>query len=275
MTIYFCIHEVLDQIDPVKNPSTSNEKLIQVSTQKMHCNGHSEDTFTLTSSPKILDLESDDAPYQVASLIEDVPLYHVNLVLLLDAILAERHINGLIKNAITEAFRGEALPETRDDPVPVQQNDIPNGLQHPELDSMSTESLGLIYVGFINRLKQGYEIYGFQERVLGRQPEPFLSYYDGFIFRGMGKVKAPILIGFGIRNDHDPSQSAESYIQSGQRKAREMNVQDPHEMLWAWLESDNYQMRRCRDIHQLMTMENLPRIPNWVRTDIFKIMEKE
>jgi hypothetical protein len=67
----------------------------------------------------------------------------------------------------------------------------------------------------------------------------------------------------------------ESYAQSGERLAQKMNVTEPHEMVWAWLEADHYQMRRCRDIHRVKQVQGLPRAPNWVRADIFALMEKE
>jgi hypothetical protein len=275
MTIFFCINDVIDQIENLEDSTPTKNALIQVATEKIDCNGYNEDAFTLTSSPKIMDLESGDAPYQVSSLIEEVPLYHVQMITILDSVLAERHVNAVLNDAIKLAFKGETIPETLEEPKEARRDDLPGSLQHPQLENMTPHMLSSIYIDFINHLKRGYELYGFQERILAKQPDQFLSFYDGFIFRGIGKVKAPILLGFGLRLDHDPGMSMESHVQRGQQRAREMNVLDSSEMLWAWLESDNFQMRRCFDLHRLLTMEKLPRVPNWVRTDVFKLLENE
>ena len=46
-------------------------------------------------------------------------------------------------------------------------------------------------------------------------------------------------------------------------------------MIWAWLEAEAYQQRRCHDVDRIMKLSNLPKIPNWVRVDIFCCLEKE
>ena len=46
-------------------------------------------------------------------------------------------------------------------------------------------------------------------------------------------------------------------------------------MMWAWLEMENFQMRRCRDIDRVLRLEALDRTPRWVTTDIFMLLEKE
>ena len=46
-------------------------------------------------------------------------------------------------------------------------------------------------------------------------------------------------------------------------------------MIWAWLEMENFQMRRCIDIDRVLKLEALERTPRWVTTDIFMLLEKE
>jgi hypothetical protein len=143
------------------------------------------------------------------------------------------------------------------------------------LEHVDTTTLSRLYTGFLRALPAGQKDYGFERNILGKHKERFMEMFDGFLSGHDGKVKAEILVGFGTRRDHDLTRPMESYVEMGQKIARRMAINEPHELLWAWLEADHYQMRRCRDIDRLMKLGGLPRTPNWVRTDIFSFLEKE
>jgi len=203
MSIYFCINEVLDILEKIDDEQIRKKALIPVSLSEPEHVMHQEDIFTLSSSPKLLDLNHGDAPFYMANLMDEVPLYHVNTELILDGILAERHQDSLVLKAITTAFSGEDLPETMAEEIIQDGDDITANLLHPVIGYMDKLKLCKIYLSFLNELKQGQYAYSFEKRILGKQVDAFLNHFEGFISGYEGKVKADILIGFGIRQDHE------------------------------------------------------------------------
>lgn len=283
MTIYFCINEVLDVLENIKDEDSWSTSLIPVYVHEPDHIEHIEDIFMLSSSPKLLYLHSEDAPSQLATLVEAVPLYQINLELVLDEILAERHNNALIQKILEPIFANEPMPDTLERPQK-DENSPEGGLRHPVLAHMDKAELCRIYLSFLKEYRSfpetkgnDQDVYGFERRILGKQTERFFEYFGGFIFSFTGKIKSDIAIGFGIRADHElhKAEPIDSYVETGRKKAASMKITEPRELLLAWLEADRYQMRRCRDINRLLTMKNLPRIPNWLRTDTLKLIEKE
>ncbi len=276
MALYFCINDVLDLLDKMNGNEDRLQALIPVSVDVPECGGFSEDAFILSSTPKMLDLREPQCAVQLAQLLEDVPLYHINLELILDQALAERHNNVRIEYALNQAFGREPLPNT----LSAQKSgslsdDIAGGLQHPMLGHLNREALAELYIIFLKAMDRAEDHYGFERSILGKNTNRFTAYFDGFATATGGKVKAAILLAFGLRCDHDPAKSRESYIESGQKNAQRMRIDDTQELIWAWLEADHYQMRRCRDLDRLLRLEGLPKLPNWVSNDIFSCLEKE
>ena len=274
MSLYYCINDVLDQTDRLKGTENRFQTLIDVSPDIPECGGHSEDAFTLASSPKMLDLTQNESAYQLALLLEDVPLYNINMELVLDQALTERHRNSMLDRALQQAFGKQPLPNT----LQADQNaddGFSGDLQHPMLEHLDKRELCRIYIDFLNALERDHDNYGFERNILGKHIDEFLKRFDGFITNHGGKVKAQILLAFGSRQDHDPGKPLETHVENGQKTARRMNIDEPREMIWAWLEAENYQIRRCRDLDRIMLVEGLPKIPNWVRTDLFCCLEKE
>ena len=93
--------------------------------RKAACRGDSRPR-TLASRPQLLDLTDPKACYLLAQLLEDVPLYNINLEILIDDILSQRHLDKLVAHAITTAFMGAALPAAVSDATD-------GGLQHPAI----------------------------------------------------------------------------------------------------------------------------------------------
>lgn len=148
-------------------------------------------------------------------------------------------------------------------------------LLHPMLGHLDKVTLCKIYLNFMRALPHGHEQFSFERLIIGKHTGPYHTQFDGFVFGDGGKVSAGILLGFGTRSDYDPRQPLQIYVENGQRQAKAMHITDKSELLLAWLEADHYQMRRCHDIHRILTLRGLPRMPNWVRTDVFHCMEKE
>lgn len=264
---YYCI-------DPVLRHAESGEtaqKLITVSRDPRPCNGHTDDCFVLSNPVHMLRMDESDAADNLAQLMKEVPLYHFNMELVLDEALSLSQTNNAIREALLQAFGRRALPVTQ--PVPdIADTDY---LYHPDLRGISLAELSQIYIAFLLNLKRQKEEYSFQRNILRHHTQEFLQQFDGFFEEQKGQIRADILLAFGLRLDHDPHKPLENYINSGQQAARRKNISEPHELLWAWLECDNYQQRRSRDMHRVMSLTSLPRLPNWIRIDAFKLLEME
>jgi hypothetical protein len=275
MAIYYCMSDILDLLEKSGAEGRARfSALIAVSASPPSCGGHPEDGFSLSSSPKLLDIENDLAAHDLALVLKEAPLYHINMQLALDDALSERHNNATVERALETAFAPETLPNMLTSGE--KHQDEPAGsLRHPMLEHSDLATLCRYYMGFVRNLPPGHKDYNFERNILGKHPDRFMQSFDGFTGAGGGKVKAEILVGFGMRQDHDKGRAADSYEEAGIKNARRMAISDPRELLWAWLEADNHQMRRCRDIDRLLRLGGLPRLPNWVKADIHGFMEKE
>lgn len=280
MSVYFCLDDLLETLVQTPGENADLDLFVPVSTTPASCNDHREDALTLSSSPKLLDLNDSKSAYLLASLVDEVPLYQINLELLVDAILTERHNNQKIAQAIAVAFGGTPLPQTleqaADDNAPdILPNDLIGSLRHPMIGHLDKATLAKIYLSFMQALTHGHEHFSFERHILGQHLAPFKERFDGYVFANGGKVRAAILLGFSTRNDYDPRKPLESYVDSGLKKAEAMQITEMREMIWAWLEADHYQLRRCHDLDRVLTLKGLPRMPNWIKTDIFNCLEKE
>ena len=264
---YYCIEAVLQHAES-GNPA---QKLVTVSRDPRPCNGHTDDCFVLSNPVHILRMDSSDAADNLAQLMKDVPLYHFNMELVLDEALSLAHTNSNMKEALIYAFGAHPLPVTQSIPD-IADTDY---LYHPELRKMDAGRLSEVYISFLMHLKRQKEDYSFQRNILRQNTQEFLQQFDGFFEEQKGQIRSDILLAFGLRLDHDPHKSFESYINSGQQAARRKNISEPHELLWAWMECDDYQQRRSRDMHRVMSLTTLPRLPNWIRIDAFKLLEME
>ena len=272
MDIYFDITELLDVVENEADQSEALEKLIIVYKKQPPCNGHKEDAFILNSAPKLLDMTSEDSVSDLAELIDSTPLYQINMELLLDDALYERHNNNIINAALMQAFDG-TLPNTLE--VDRSRKETSGSLHHPMLGHIDRKELVQIYIRFMNALARNKREFSFEDKVLGKHTDRFTEKHNGFLTANGGAVKASLLIGFGSRTDHEGGKQLESYVSGGKSAAQRLNLTNFQEMMWAWLEMENFQMRRCRDIDRVLRLEALDRTPRWVTTDIFMLLEKE
>lgn len=279
MGIFFCLDDLLETLAFGDHAPTDTglrfKAFVPVRNYPPECEGFFADALTLSSQPKVLDLNDHNGIYQLASLVEEVPLYQINLELLLDEALTERHHNNLIAKALYEAFEGQPLPNTIQPDKSKAGDALEGTLRHPMLGHLDKVTACRIYANFIRALPEGHAGYAFEKYVLGQHPEPFQSRFDGYLFGTGGKIRADLLLGFGIRNDFDPRRPLEDYVENGRSRVARMRITDKRELLWAWLEADSYQMRRCHDIDRILSLHGLPRMPNWLRTDVFNSLEKE
>jgi hypothetical protein len=272
VTVYYSIGAVLDRVEAAQD-GTGLNTLIPVSASAAKAGGNLEDIFHLTGHQKLFDISHQDAAQSLTTLVQNVPLYGINLELALDRLLTARSENQPIEDALRKAYGSEPFPSSLHETRPSATSPT---LRHPILGEMPKARLCEIYVAFLKAIASGPgQDFGFESDILGKHPDRFLEHFEGFVTAQGSKIKASILLVFGTRIDHDPARALESYVAAGHKKASKMRVTDPVEMVWAWLEADGNQMRHCRDLDRTLKIEGLPRRPNWIRYDVFSLLEKE
>ncbi len=273
MAFYYAMTEVLDAIDQANLGTDGLAVLAPVYSAQPPGSGRAKDVFQLTSHPKLLDLTRQDSAQELTALITEAPLYALSLELALDSALFSRDKNKQMDEALRRAFGHDPVPGASGQPW---SRDEDGALQHPGLGHMDRARLCEIYIGFLNAWGSGHkEGPHFGNDVIGKHPERFLSMFEGYITPQGSRIRASILLAFGIRLDHDPGKPLENYVAAGHKKAARLRIGDPLEMLWAWLEADHGQMIHCRDLDRALRVEGLPRRPNWIRYDVFSLLEME
>lgn len=268
MTFFFCIEDILKNLE---NKDDKRGMVTDVSIGLSSCNGYPEDVFILAIVPKILDLEAEDSFLRLSDIVSKSSLYRINTEMAVDSALREHQSNKAVHQALRAAFQGKEFPVMDKTAV----NKPEGAIYHPALDNFSDRDLCFIYVMFLQNLPPARTGYDFKNDILGKQPSTFLDFYDGYVHQGKGFVKTDILFNFGMRRDHDTNRQLESYVQEGHKKAESMKITEMRELLWSWVEADHYQARRCKDIHRAMILKTQNRQPDWVRMDVFSLLEKE
>lgn len=264
ISYYYCIDPVLKYAEE----NAGSAGLITVSNIPVSCHGYREDGFVLANPIHMLRLDDPMAGGYLSQLMAEEPLYHFNMQLLLDEALTVRARNKAVEEALNHAFGNAPLP----DAVTAGAADY---LRHPALLDMDVSTLSGIYIDFLMNLHRHKEDFSFQRNILGAHTDFFLQQFDGIFEENKGQIRSDILLAFGLRADHDPRKPFDSYVTGGHAAARGKNISEPHELLWAWRECDQYQARRAHDLHRVMSLSSLPRLPNWVRMDIYALMERE
>ncbi len=275
MSVYFCLDDLIESILAEPDQPVRMDAFVPVKTVIPACGGFRDDAIMLSSQPNILDLNELPGVHQLAGLLNEVPLYQINMELLLDRALEERHHNNLVAKALEQAFEKQPLPNTLKKGDGTLRDALDGSLLHPMLGHLDRVTLAKIYINFMRALPHGHDEFSFEKYILGTQMAPFGALFSGVVCGETGKVRGDILIGFGQRVDFDSRRHPENYVENGRAQATLMRIYEKNELLWAWLEADHYQMRRCFDIDRMLTLKGLPRIPNWTRSDVFRCLEKE
>lgn len=268
MTIFYRMSDVLDTLTTAEGAARPLTTLCPAQRTAL------ADGFVLDAKPTILDFDTEQGIVQLAALFEDAPLYRINAELTLDTALTSRATNETVRIALTQAFAPEILPSTLH-PKDSEASVMEGGLHHPMLEYMDAAALAGLYVRFLRAVGDNNIHYDFERTILGQHVEQFTALFDGIMLGVHGKIKASLLLEHGRRPDHQPAQLLETYVADGQEHATSMAVAAGREALWAWLEADHDQLRRCREIDRLKTLLPILRTPDWVRDDIFALLKQE
>jgi hypothetical protein len=229
--LYYCINDVLDSLEKFDREKKERmNSLIKVSSNQPDCAGYPDDAFILSSSPNLLDIHSENEARKLADLLETIPLYHINMELIIDEALAERHHNAVIDYALNQAFVGQPIPSTLQAQKKKDNDDVSGNLRHPMIGHLDKTELSKLYIKFLSHLRRDLDHYAFEKSILGKHTGRFIEYFDGFVAADYGMVKALILIAFGMRVDHYNDRHNESHIEEGLKKARAMRIEDPLEI---------------------------------------------
>lgn len=269
MVLYFCLNDLLDQIESAHGKQKGQVPLILIYDKTDDLLLLKEDIFSLQSMPRLLDLDDlDNRSRQLAMLMDDVPQYLEKMQLSLEAIEKETAKN----NDLYDAWRVLVPRMQKDLDVDLA---LSNGPPSTKWQGLSAANIAEIYLALTDILGPKGAPHRLELAMLGRREKPFINYFDGYVQQGLGYLKADLLLAFGMRTDHIPGKPPDHFIRQGHQKAEACGAEDLQELLWVWFEADDYQGRRANDIARVLNISFLPRQPNWMRYDVMNILEKE
>lgn len=276
--LYFCMNDVLDALS--RRSDGDADPLVRIYMDPISSYVHEEDIFLIDRSEKLLIFADAANGTNLYSLTKDIPLYHINIELALDQALKDSEQDAKLASYLETAFGSRDTVKSLQKIVVGQELAIADTLQYPGLGYIYPEQLCQIYIQFLQQVQNDEAYiaeYGFMKAVLRNYPERFIGSYDGFVSPAEGRTKASWLFEMGYRQDHshDAQKRMEQYMLEGQSKAQDENLNSPDEYMKAWLNADEYQLRRSRTIDLALKNISIKDSPAWLREDVFKIIEKE
>lgn len=227
------------------------------------------------ASLTLLDLGQQSGREQLARIMGDVPLYRITLELLIDRILLEARYDDVRTKGVRAAFSPEEPPEPVGDAMS-EKYAFAGTLHFPVIASRTEAQLIELYLRLYGPATPDHKNpQDHLAAMLGGYPARLTEKCDGFLWRGMGWVRLDRLIYEAERTDHDPEITFESYVTRGRAAAEALAVDDPEALLAAWLSAERVQKELCRDIDSALKLSDLRRLPRFVRSDVFRILERE
>lgn len=97
------------------------------------------------------------------------------------------------------------------------------------------------------------------------------------IGNGGGKALIQPSIHYAVRlnREDSPATDVGFYTNRGTEIARSLHFGSAVEYLSAWLNEDRKQANFCNDIHAILSLNILEKLPQWIRYDLFSILESE
>lgn len=223
----------------------------------------------------LIDLGQQAGRETFAKIMGDVPLYRITLELLIDRILLEARHDDVRSKGIRTAFAPEDPPEPVGDAMS-EKYAFSGTLHFPVIASRTDAQLIDLYLRLYGAATPDHQTpQDHLAAVLGGYPSRLSEKCDGFLWRGMGWVRLDRLVYEAERMDHDPDITFESYVTRGRAAAEALAVNDPEALLAAWLSAERVQKELCRDIDAALKLPDIRRLPRFVRSDVFRILERE
>ena len=176
-----------------------------------------------------------------------------------------------IRAALEQAFPPQHYPQHLSGPSHKPEE---GNLHHPALAHMSDAELAQAYCAFVQHLTphaaQNYTL----TQILRQHGAGFLEEYQGYSDRAGTFIALEHIFTHANRADYDPSRPIEDYIENGRERATSMGLKTFDDIARAYLQAEQYQLRRAQDIEGIMSLK-LDAPPHWVRQDIFALLERE
>lgn len=275
-TYHYCLIDILRQAKRSPDgPLKSTDHFAEIDINCIACNGFRIDTFAVHNQNTVLDANSSQGIAQFGQLLTQNKLFHINVELAFDELLAARHSNAGIMRALEKVFGGQALPETMGQAASPMSEEMIGQLQHPMLKHINATQLAELYCKSIHELDRNKIEHDLVANIIGQKTGVFLEQYEGIVCGRKGLIKISYLLRNGLRLDHKPNQAKETYIAEGEREASHLNNSDTYELLMAWLECDAYQMRRCFELDMFLKAKPFKVLPAWVELEIFSFLKYE
>lgn len=275
MNFLFMMNTVLSRLEERRKSHISSNPLVHGFIDKPLPTAEAQHAFKLDiSGLRLINFNKDSGIEALTDLITQQAGYHLRMETIVDQALMERHENARVKKAIFSAFEKTKLPYTIIDTEEHPDETI-GSLHHPHLANLSKQELVMLYVAIHRALGYAPD-YNFNRAVIGKKESAFLQNYDGIVINDDAYISATVLLEKALRADHITSYDIEFYSRKGEDEAKAMKITHTHDCLWAWLEAEAYQYRRCLDIQKaLQFMDLVPAAPEWIRQDIFCLYQKE
>ncbi|MCB1537692.1 MAG: hypothetical protein H6865_02080 [Rhodospirillales bacterium] len=211
----------------------------------------------------------------LAGLMGETPLYRLALELLIDRILLAAQKDDSRMKGVRQAFAPEDAPEAITDTM-AERHTFEGTLHFPIIATRSDAQLIDLYLRLFGAAcPEHRDVHDHLAAMLGGYPGRLSAKYDGLLWRGAGWVRLDRLIYEGERLDYDPDITFESYVARGRAAAESLATADPESLLAAWVHAERVQRELCRDIDCVLKLPDIRRLPRWVRSDVFRILERE
>ncbi|HEY8964435.1 MAG TPA: hypothetical protein VIN59_08255 [Alphaproteobacteria bacterium] len=275
MILHFKPADAKPAVDPQGSPTAA--MFVPVTTQDVR-GEHVPSPWlrvTETAELKICDLDTQAGREAMAIKIESIPLYRINLELLIDKILLEVRLDDVRLKAAQAIFAPDDLPEVVGDAM-AEKYAFAGVLRHPAIASKTPLELLDLYLRLYGPAVPAHQdIPTHLAALMNGYHVRMMEACDGFLWRGHGWARLDKMVYNAERVDHDPTITFESYVARGQEAAHAIASHDPKTLLAGWLAAERLQEDLCRDIDAVLSLPDIRRLPRWVRFDVFRILERE
>lgn len=210
-------------------------------------------------------------PENLVALLTDAPLAVAALQIILDGFLTMAREGEELKTLIAPVFPKSTFPHAHD-----QGNHHDGSLTHPMLEHMDLEPLSDLYCALLRVCKPHADALKHLDLkpILPHCPNILDGVYYGVLAWDQGAILHPTLLNNAYRT-MDNTTNEENRVQQGREAALSLAFENDEDWLNAWQRADAFQGRLCRDMHTVLTLHPGKACPEWVRSDMSRVLERE
>lgn len=266
------LSDIAERLAASDNPST-----IMMTLSRSEVNDRHKILY-YTPDDKILHLHSNEAAIDLANVIDHITLYRLQLELLLDEALAQRHDDPELDRILQTALPDGPLPTTMPESHDTQGGSAAGTLRHPVLGHMSNVELSTFYIRFLEKISATDcdGLYGFNA-MMGKHHRLFLEHFDGYCDFHSLTVKADILIRNALRDRDKNPYHDDNYMQTAHTLGQKQDLGSLKKILRAYKNALQDQYDCAHDIALINSMQKyFPDLhPEWMKSDIFLLLQHQ